>query len=384
MLPRRFSYLLLLLLVAASEALPSISNWSNISSAPSFRKLKPHFDDLYHDKPLEELIWEENFDELDPNVWEHMITAWRGGNKEFQYYRDDRRNSYVKDGILHIVPTLTADEYGEEFLYNGNLSYPGCNQRPCDSVSDTDIVLPIQSARIYSKKSFGFHYGRVEVRAKLPRGDWLWPAIWMKPTENHYGWWPASGEIDLVEARGNKKLYNAQGVSYGIDRMGSTLHYGPNSSYNVWRPTNWEMSLEGSGRDFSQDFHLFGMDWTKNSITFTVDDKVIGSVSPPSGGFWHIGNFSENPGGTNIWQNGEYLAPFDRDFFFVLNVAVGGTFFSSAYKNKDYPRPWYLQDKHPLRDFWSKRDLWYPTWDPIESSLRVDYIRVYKPVEPRK
>jgi hypothetical protein len=65
--------------------------------------------------------------------------------------------------------------------------------------------------------------------------------MWMKPVENFYGWWPASGEIDLVEARGNKRLFNSKGVSVGVDRMSSTLHYGPNKTFNTWRPTHWEM-----------------------------------------------------------------------------------------------------------------------------------------------
>jgi hypothetical protein len=65
-------------------------------------------------------------------------------------------------------------------------------------------------------------------------------AIWLKPRYNDYGLWPASGEIDVVETRANKKLTNAAGVSQGIDTMGATLHFGLNSSYNIWRPTHWE------------------------------------------------------------------------------------------------------------------------------------------------
>ena len=74
-------------------------------------------------------MWQEEFDSLDTNRWEHFVTGWRGGNHEFQYYRNDRRNSYVRDGLLYIVPTFTADEYGENFLYNGQLNLwdQGCN-----------------------------------------------------------------------------------------------------------------------------------------------------------------------------------------------------------------------------------------------------------------
>ena len=75
------------------------------------------------------LVWQEEFDSLDESTWEHFVTGWRGGNHEFQYYRNNRKNSYVRDGILYIVPTLTADEYGEDFLYNGQLDLrpEGCN-----------------------------------------------------------------------------------------------------------------------------------------------------------------------------------------------------------------------------------------------------------------
>ena len=65
------------------------------------------------------------------------------------------------------------------------------------------MINPIRSARLRSVKSFSFQYGRVEIKAKLPKGDWLWPAIWMLPAHNEYGQWPASGEIDIMESRGN-------------------------------------------------------------------------------------------------------------------------------------------------------------------------------------
>jgi len=85
---------------------------------------------------------------------------------------------------------------------------------------------PIRSARIRTVNSFSFKYGRVEVKAKLPRGDWIWPAIWMLPTYGEYGTWPASGEIDIMESRGNDETYS----SGGVNRFGSTLHWGPDYS----------------------------------------------------------------------------------------------------------------------------------------------------------
>jgi hypothetical protein len=95
MLRRSISSCLLLLLTAvaaAALASPHVGRRLNSSAAASSRKLSPHKDDLYPDALQEKLIWEENFDTLDLKTWDHMVTGWRGGNKEFQYYRNDRRN----------------------------------------------------------------------------------------------------------------------------------------------------------------------------------------------------------------------------------------------------------------------------------------------------
>jgi beta-glucanase (GH16 family) len=72
------------------------------------------------------------------------------------------------------------------------------------------------SARITTKQSHHIQFGKVEIRAKLPRGDWLWPALWMLPVDNAYGIWPQSGEIDIMESRGNGPEYKAQYVSVPI------------------------------------------------------------------------------------------------------------------------------------------------------------------------
>nr|CAD7404538.1 unnamed protein product [Timema cristinae] len=237
------------------------------------------------------------------------------------------------------------------------------------SIAGQDIMLPIQSARIRTLGSFGFLYGRVEVRARMPRGDWIWPAIWMKPVDNEYGAWPSSGEIDLVEIRSNRKLRSSQGLSQGVDRMGATLHFGVNSSYNIWRPTHWEKSLADQGTDFAADYHLYGMEWTEDSIIFTVDGEKIGGVTPPEGGFWKLLLSQLTP------LTDSYLC----NFFLILNVAVGGRFFSDSMVNSPFPRPWNWSSPHPMRDFWERRDEWLPTWDHENSTLRVDYIRVFQP-----
>ena len=69
-----------------------------------------------------QLIFDEEFDTIDESRWTHWVSGWRGGNWEFQYYRNNWKNSYTKDGHLFIKPSLTAEEFGEDFLYNGELS----------------------------------------------------------------------------------------------------------------------------------------------------------------------------------------------------------------------------------------------------------------------
>jgi beta-glucanase (GH16 family) len=64
------------------------------------------------------------------------------------------------------------------------------------------------------------------VKAKIPSGDWVWPAVWMLPEENVYGNWPSSGEIDIMESRGNRKLLDKKGINIGSDQVGATLHFG--------------------------------------------------------------------------------------------------------------------------------------------------------------
>lgn len=124
-----------------------------------------------------------------------------GGNNEFQWYVNDRANSYTTGGVLHLKPTYTSDIFGEGFLSSGRAVIPDweCTDSSnwgCDRTgSPNSIINPIRSARVDSSESFSFKYGTLEIRAKMPLGDWLWPALWLMPRYSVYGWWPASGEI---------------------------------------------------------------------------------------------------------------------------------------------------------------------------------------------
>lgn len=123
-----------------------------------------------------------------------------------------------------------------------------------------NVLNPIKSARIRTVNSFAFKYGKVEVNAKMPSGDWLWPAIWFLPKHNSYGSWPSSGEIDLVESRGNRDLMQG-GVHIGVEQMTSSLQYGPYPQQNAWKTTHFARNT-AQGNGFNKDFHRYQMEWT--------------------------------------------------------------------------------------------------------------------------
>jgi len=314
--------------------------------------------------------------------WEHEITAMGGGNWEFQYYINNRSNSYVEDGILYLKPTLTADTVGEANLQSGytlNLwgSQPanlctGNSFYGCARVAGAggNIINPIQSARLRTSTSFNFKYGHVQIRAKLPRGDWLWPAIWMLPRYNTYGDWPASGEIDIVEARGNDVGYPKGGVNC----FGSTLHMGPDWRNDDWPHNHGEFKM--SKGDFSDDFHVFGLVWSDKEIYTYVDDesqKVMSVKFDQS--FWKKGGWDQT-GMKNPWKSRPSTAPFDQEFYLILNVAVGGTgaYFTDGVGGK----PWVNGDQHAMNSFWAARNQWYPTWQGDKAALQIDYVRIYQ------
>ncbi|CAM9110596.1 unnamed protein product [Discosporangium mesarthrocarpum] len=206
---------------------------------------------------VDRLIFEEQFDTLDRGVWTLERTLEGGGNGEFQFYTDHPSNVFVRNGMLHLKPGLFQDlgplrpndQVSGEFpamaiMTGGCQPYPGCAElvvknctaegasasEACKKTGGSprgDIINPVTSGRVNTKGKFSFQYGRLEIRAKMPRGDWLWPALWLLPEDSVYGPWPRSGEIDLCEARGNNRSYvSNEGEPWGINTFASTLHFG--------------------------------------------------------------------------------------------------------------------------------------------------------------
>ncbi|CAG0884834.1 unnamed protein product [Cyprideis torosa] len=337
-----------------------------------------------------QLIWEDNFDTFNLNRWAHEKTASGGGNWEFQIYDNNRTNSYVKDGNLYILPTLTEERYGQGFCTNGHInlhggspadectnpSWYGCER----SGSATNTINPTMSARLRTVNSFSFKYGTLEARAKMPRGDWIWPAIWMLPRHNAYAGWPSSGEIDLVESRGNVDYHFEGQPQIGEKLAGSTLHYGPFWPLNGYENAHAEMIKD---QGFGSEFTTYKVEWTPDYIRFSYDGIVIGTIDPGPEGFWSLFPFEQMaPGVKNPWEIGTKMAPFDKEFYIILNVAVGGTnsFFPDGAingENNSRPKPWSNSASNAMGDFLNAQNEWYPTWNGEDAAMVVDYVRVY-------
>ena len=140
------------------------------------------------------------------------------------------------------------------------------------------------SARLHSKNKFAFTYGKVEVRAKLPAGVGTWPAIWMLGIGIGHKNWPACGEIDIMEHRGAE-----------LNKIFGTLHY-PGRSGGKADGGTTIISNATTG------FHIYSLEWTSSFLKIYVDDLL-----------YHTVNNSES-------------LPFNHDFYFILDLAMGGTF----------------------------------------------------------
>ncbi|KAJ3257079.1 hypothetical protein HK103_004907 [Boothiomyces macroporosus] len=244
-----------------------------------------------------------------------------------------------------------------------NNAFYGCSRQS----NGANIINPIQSALIRTKNTVSMKYGKLEVRARLPKGDWKWPAIWLMPRDNKYGTWPVSGEIDIMEARGN-------GVNYphgGYNQMGSTLHWGPDYFHNGYKLTHQTYTLPNG--TFADDFHVFGLQWNSTNIITYVDDPSNVVLSVDTKNMFLKGNFGNV---ANPWPATHPHAPFDQDFYLIMNVAVGGM---SDFFPADGTRPWSATTQTASLDFWNARGQWMPTW-PTDNTgaLAVDWVKVYR------
>jgi len=235
------------------------------------------------------LVWSDEFNYTglpDTTKWNYDIGV--GFNNEKQYYRKESiENSFVKDGLLHIV-ALKKDFENRHYT----------------------------SARLTTYGKYTLKYGKIEVKAKLPKGKGTWPAIWMLGKNRQIVGWPLCGEIDIMEHVG--KDPNVIHVS---------LH---TKFYNFWKK-NQSTHFEKIS-DVSNSFHLYGLEWTSKKIKFFIDNKLFYEVTK-----------GEN--GRIITDEGW---PFNKPFYLILNLAIGGDW-GGAIDNSIFP-----------------------------SEMQVDYVRVYQ------
>ncbi|KAJ7267508.1 glycoside hydrolase family 16 protein [Mycena rebaudengoi] len=334
------------------------------------------------------LVLNEGFNTLDlDKTWTREVQLGGFGNAEFQIASSFDNNSHVQDGNLYITPTLTSDWLGKDRVEGGELKVEDwpcteakTNATACaasGSAADRRVINPVMAARLSTKGKYSIKYGRVEVTAKLPRGDWLWPAIWMLPDE---GAWPLAGEIDIMEARGNGPAYGAQGSNFAR----ATIQYGPLPSL-VARIFGWYGLKRTS---FDQGFHTYGLEWDAEWMRFYVDTRVHALLKLDLGsakeGFWARGGFPDTAqnGSSTIPITNPYAeannAPFDKPFYLILSLAVGGT--SGWFPDGVGDKPWFDGSGTAMYDFWQAKDKWYKTWPTglQDRAFRIDSVKMWK------
>ena len=220
------------------------------------------------------LVWNDEFEgnTLSSDwVFEIGNGNWGWGNNELQYYLEE--NVSVENGVL----TITAKN---------------------NSFNTFDYT----SSRIKTQGNQSFKYGRIDVRAALPFGQGIWPAIWMLGDNFSSAGWPNCGEIDIVELVGGSG--NNDKTIYG------TLHWEDNG-HSEYGGSN---SI-GDGK-FADEWHVFSIIWDQNQIRFLRDDVQ-----------YHAMNIT-----------GPQLTEFHQNFFFIMNVAIGGNWPGSPNSSTIFPQ----------------------------------------------
>lgn len=208
------------------------------------------------------LLWNDEFTGsiIDPGVYCHEEGDHGWGNEELQNYTSSSSNSFIDEGKLIIEARETS---------------PG----------------KYSSARIITRDKFEFTFGRVDIRAKVPTAQGVWPALWMLGGNFNEVGWPACGEIDIMEL-----------VGFAPSTVHGTAHYGPQGqSYSHNKGEHYTLA---GGEKYSEKFHVFSIVWEEDRIKWYMDDQQFFTL-------W------KGDIGSDIWR-------FNHEFFLILNVAVGG------------------------------------------------------------
>ena len=290
-------------------------------------------------------------------------------NGEFALGTGDDENVFIRDGQLVIRPTLQTESYLASTSVT-NLTADGTctssSKSACvlsANMSAGHIVQPVKSGRISTKNTAVIRYGRVEIEAKLVGGDWLLSQMLMFPAQDSYGVWPASGEIDIGIARGNNYSY---GSDQGNQLLQSSMHWGPDSTEDRWASTTG--TRKALHTTFDEGFHTFGLEWTDKYLFTWIDSRLAQVMYVRfDQTFYNRGGFGATyANGSRIldpWTGAGtgHVTPFDRPFYLVLGVGVGGT--SGWFVDGEQGKPWADASTTPREEFWEARDQWAPTWN---------------------
>lgn len=224
------------------------------------------------------LVWSDEFDGASINAanWVHELGGGGWGNQELQVYTNDEANSYVDDGNLVIVAMDDGGTY--------------------------------TSARMKSQGLQEFAFGRIDVRAVLPEGKGLWPAIWMLGANHGEVGWPACGEIDIMELKGDQP-----NKVYGTAHWGAIVGGGhPNVGSTVFSEYP---------NTYADEYNVFSLEWSQDTIVWLMNDEVYHTITTEG---------TVDPAG--------YPTPFNDPFFFIMNIAVGGTFLENPDETTLFPQ----------------------------------------------
>jgi beta-glucanase (GH16 family) len=232
-----------------------------------------------------ELVWSDEFDgeTINPDNWAYEFGGWGWGNGEAQYYTDRPENARVENGLLVIEARF--EKYEDKYY---------------------------TSARLVTQDLQEFQYGRIEARAKVPEGAGLWPAFWMlgsdferNPDDPFDSNWPQSGEIDIMEYVGREP-----------DLIFGTVHgpgYAGAGSLGRWNRQDYPIADE---------FHTYAIEWDETGITWFYDGEPYYTLTPDGVG-------------SREWV-------FDKEFFLLLNLAIGGNFGGVIGMDTKFPANFYV------------------------------------------
>lgn len=250
------------------------------------------------------LYWSDEFNgvHLDASKWNYDLGGGGWGNYELQGYTSNTNNIYLKDGKL----VIQANE-------------------------EDNIYFPYSSARIHTKDKFAFRYGKIAARMRLPYGYGVWPAFWMMGVNKDSVGWPSCGEVDIMEITGGKE--------YGDSVVYGTTHWYSEEVHGLVSAGQTDMNAYTNDNGdlvpvpFYLDYHVFELEWNTNEMRFFYDGKEYN--------YFDIRTIRPD------------LAAFHKDFYILLNLAIGGRLTRIA----------------TATDVTAK----------FPQMLTVDWIRVYKP-----